>query len=55
LYAQVRDTKSAYIPGKDGYWKGCENVRDKDSWWSTAMNRKEWRQLLREARTLTEL
>jgi hypothetical protein len=25
------------------------------SWWSTAMNRGEWRRLLREARTLTEL
>jgi hypothetical protein len=25
------------------------------SWWSTAMNREEWRQLLRETRTLTEL
>jgi hypothetical protein len=25
------------------------------SWWSTAMNREEWRRLLREARTLTEL
>jgi hypothetical protein len=25
------------------------------SWWSTAMNREEWRQLLSEVRTLTEL
>jgi hypothetical protein len=25
------------------------------SWWSPAMNREEWRQLLREAMTLTEL
>jgi hypothetical protein len=25
------------------------------SWWSTAMSREEWRQLLRKARTLTEL
>jgi hypothetical protein len=24
------------------------------SWWSTAMNREEWRRFLREARTLTE-
>jgi hypothetical protein len=25
------------------------------SWWSAAMNREEWRRLLREARTLKEL
>jgi hypothetical protein len=25
------------------------------SWWSTAVNREEWRRLLREAMTLTEL
>jgi siroheme synthase (precorrin-2 oxidase/ferrochelatase) len=25
------------------------------SWWSTTMNREEWRRLLREAMTLTEL
>jgi hypothetical protein len=25
------------------------------SWWSTAMNREEWRRLFRKARTLTEL
>jgi hypothetical protein len=24
-------------------------------WWSTAMNREEWRQLLSESKTLTEL
>jgi hypothetical protein len=35
--------------GKDAIMLGIR------SWWSTAMNREEWRRLLREARTLTEL
>jgi hypothetical protein len=35
--------------GKDARMLGIR------SWWSTAMNREEWRQLLREATTLTEL
>jgi hypothetical protein len=25
------------------------------SWWSTALNREEWRRLLRDARTFTEM
>jgi hypothetical protein len=35
--------------GKDARMLGIR------SWWCTAMNREEWRQLSREARTLTEL
>jgi hypothetical protein len=35
--------------GKDARMLGIR------SWWSTAMNREEWRRLLREAMTLTEL
>jgi hypothetical protein len=35
--------------GKDARMLGLR------SWWATAMNRKEWRKLLREAKTLYEL
>jgi hypothetical protein len=35
--------------GKDARMLGIR------SWWSTAMNREEWRRRLREVRTLTEL
>jgi hypothetical protein len=35
--------------GKDARMLGIRN------WWSTAMNREDWRKLLREAKSLYEL
>jgi hypothetical protein len=43
------DRSNAVTTGKDEIILGIR------SWWSTAMNREEWRQLLREAKSLTEL
>jgi hypothetical protein len=44
-----RDKARREDAGKDARMLGIR------SWWSTAINREEWRRLLREARTLTEL
>ena len=43
------DGSNAVTTGKD------ERILGIRSWWSTAMNREEWRQLLRETKSLTEL